>query len=303
MINRYAIWIFGLCWIVPFVGWAQSPLPDIRTVQPDVSTPSMEEGPPAPGKRVKITASEFAGTDVHHSLYLPSDWAPGQTFPVIVEYAGNGPYRNQFGDTCSGKVEDCNLGFGISGGEGFIWLCLPYISPDGQRNQLQWWGDVDATVEYCKREVDRVCEQFGGDRDRVLICGFSRGSIACNFIGLHDDEISSIWCGFICHSHYDGLPSRNYPKIDPPSAAERLSRLGDRPQFISHEGSVAEVQQYLRDRPGDFTFLRLPYRNHTDTWVLRDIPEREQLRQWVREKIKKGAGHGKKRELNPQQNR
>jgi hypothetical protein len=35
--------------------------------------------------------------------------------------------------------------------------------------------------------------------------------------------------------------------------------------------------------PGRFTFVDLPYRNHTDVWVLRDIPERRRLRQWVRD--------------------
>jgi hypothetical protein len=48
-------------------------------------------------------------------------------------------------------------------------------------------------------------------------------------------------CGvhFICHSHYDGVrtagPTRNLTQ-PPPCAA--LARLGDRPQFISHEGST-----------------------------------------------------------------
>ena len=31
---------------------------------------------------------------------------------------------------------------------------------------------------------------------------------------------------------------------------------------------------------GEFTFLALPFAKHTDTWVLRDIPERKVIRDW-----------------------
>ena len=64
---------------------------------------------------------------------------------------------------------------------------------------------------------------------------------------------------------------------DRESARIRLERLKDRPQFISHEGSVEETKKYLNEvyPHGRFTFLSLPYRIHTDTWVLRDIPERK----------------------------
>jgi hypothetical protein len=206
----------------------------------------------------------------------------GGKYPVIVEYAGNGPFKNEFGDTCSGKVGDCNLGYGISGGEGVIWLCLPYISEDGKHNQLQWWGDVEATVAYCKAAVPQICRDYGGDPEAVFLAGFSRGSIACNFIGLHDDDIAKLWRGFICHSHYDGVRKWGYAGSDRAAAAERLKRLGDRPQFISHEGSVAVTRGYLENAcpTGNFTFQTLPYRNHTDSWVLRDTQERKVVREW-----------------------
>ena len=82
---------------------------------------------------------------------------------------------------------------------------LPFVSPDGLRNQRTWWGDVRATVAYAKRAVARTCEQFGGDPNRVVLCGFSRGAIAVNYIGLHDEEIAGLWRGFFTHDHYDGV--------------------------------------------------------------------------------------------------
>ncbi len=263
-------------------------LPDIRSIRPDLTTPSMVEDSPAAGKRVKQTASEYQGTHVYHSLYLPTDWQKGKTYPVIVEYAGNGPFKNSYGDICTGKVEDCNLGYGIGDGKGFIWLCLPYISNDRTHNQRQWWGDVNATVEYCKTVIPRICQEYGGDSSAVFLVGFSRGSIACNLIGLHDDEIASMWCGFVCHSHYDGVRKWDYDGSDRSFAIKRLKRLGNKPQFISHEISVEKTRQYLTQvcPQGRFTFLSLPYRNHTDSWVLRDIPERKALRKWIHTVLK-----------------
>lgn len=270
-------------------------LPDIREVPQDLVTPGMTTGEPVPGKRVRQSAPGYEGTAVHHALYLPTDWRKGGRFPVIVEYAGNGPYRNRFGDKCTGKVEDCNLGYGVSAGKGFIWVCLPYVSRDRKRNQLQWWGDVAATVDYCKKAVRAICRDYGGDPAAVFIAGFSRGAIACNFIGLHDDEIAGLWRGFIAHSHYDGVRKWRYPGSDRRSAAERLKRLRGRPQFVSHEGSVEATRKYIESArvDGAFTFQALPYRNHTDSWVLRDIPERKALREWVARVLKDAPGRSK----------
>jgi hypothetical protein len=45
---------------------------------------------------------------------------------VIVEYAGNGNYSNASGDVSRGVPEGSNLGYGISGGKGFVSVCAPY---------------------------------------------------------------------------------------------------------------------------------------------------------------------------------
>jgi hypothetical protein len=266
----------------------RSSLPDIYAVQQDLYPPRMIEGTPGPGRRVRQVADRYRGTNVYHTLYLPVDWKPPgaqarERYPLIVEYAGNGPYSNAFGDTCTGRVEDCSLGYGISGGAGFIWVCLPYISLDGQHNQRQWWGDVSATVEYCLSVVPQTCHTCGGDPAAILLVGFSRGAIACNYLGLRDNRIAGLWRAFVAHSHYDGVRVWPYEGSDRRSAMVRLRRLRERPQFISHEGSIHETKRYLDqvDAEGEFTFKALPYRNHTDTWVLRDIPARRALREWV----------------------
>lgn len=247
----------------------------------DLFTPEAVDAEPAPGKRVRQFNPSYVGTDVYHLLYLPTDWKPEKTYPVIVEYAGN-KYREQ-----PGTVENSNMGYGISGGKSVIWVCMPYVNRQEMKNQVTWWGDVDATIEYCQETVKRICDNYGGDRRNVFIAGFSRGAIACNYIGLYNDEIASLWRGFICHSHYDGVKEWPHADSDRASAAKRLARLGDRPQYISHEKSTEAVQQYLAGAlpDGNFSFQPLIGWGHTDRWLLYDVPERTQLRQWFRRVI------------------
>jgi hypothetical protein len=245
--------------------------------------------------RVKQTHPHWAKTSVYHTLYLPKDWRPGKSYPVLIEYAGNGPYRNSFGDVSTGKPEDSKMGFGISGGKGFIWVCLPYLNNAGTKNVTQWWGntpqhDARPTVEYCKKTVPWICKQYGGDPKRVVLCGFSRGAIACNYIGLHDNAIAKLWRAFIPYSHYDGVHERwGYPGADRAAAKKRLRRLGNRPQFICQEKttgrtSLAATRAYLKTTgfSGSFTFQSTGFRNHNDAWLLRPSPARATLRQWLK---------------------
>lgn len=261
---------------------AQGPpsLPDIRSVPPDLTVPALGDGPPFPGARVRVPARG----DLYHVLYLPEDWQRGRRYPLIVEYAGNGGYRNAYGDVSTGVPEGSNLGYGISGGRGFIWLCLPFVDSAHKAIATLWWGDAEATADYCRRVVPEVCGAYGGDPGRVLLCGFSRGSIACNYIGLRNDAIAALWRAFVCYSHYDGARPWTYADSSPEAARHRLGRLRGRPQFICHEGSVEATRRYLESTgvKGDFTMHALPYRNHNDAWVLRPIALRESLRRWVR---------------------
>jgi len=292
--NKVVVVLFFILSISEY-GLSDNELPDIHAISPDLTIPGMTDGEPAPGKRVKLTLPEYRDSKIYHVLYMPVDWEKNKQFPVIVEYAGNGSYSNKFGDISTGRPEHSKLGYGVSGGKGFIWVCIPYISKDRKNIQLQWWGDVDATVDYCKKVVKEICEVYGGNKSLIVLAGFSRGAIACNYIGLHDDEIASLWCAFIAHSHYDGVRRWGYAEDDEQSAITRLKRLNGRAQFISHEVSVNQTKKYLESKgiAGAFAFQDLPYRNHTDTWTLRDIPERKVLRDWLKnvlEKKMRGTG-------------
>ena len=262
-------------------------LPDIATVPEDLKVPAISDAAPAAGLRVRQTTAGWQGTAVHHTLYLPVNWKPGGKFPVLVEYAGNGGFKNAFGDTCDGTVEGGNLGYGISGGADYICIGMPFVKVDGapKKNAAIWWGNADETAAYCVATVREVCRDFGGDEKALVLCGFSRGSIACNYIGLRNDTIAPLWRAFICHSHYDGVRTTwPYPDADRASALTRLRRLNGRSQFISHEGSCEDTRRCLESSGvrAAFEFAALPFRNHTDRWALRDCEQRRKVRAWLR---------------------
>ena len=267
---------------------------DIRSVKPDLVIPSLTKSKPAAGKRVKQTHPDWKDTEVYHVIYLPKDWRPDKRYPVIVEYAGNGPYKNKFGDISAGRPESSKMGYGISGGEGFIWVCIPYLNEFGNKNVTRWWGDhpmynPKPTLDYCKKVVPWVCANYGGEVKNVVLCGFSRGAIACNYLGLYDDDITKLWRAFIPYSHYDGVKRWPYPGSDKESALTRLKRLKGRPQFICHEGKgVSETQRFLTSAgiEGQFIFQATGFRNHNDGWLLRPSPARALMRKWLAKFLK-----------------
>jgi hypothetical protein len=267
--------------------------PDLRTIAPDLKVPEMIRSEPAASLRVRQTEEGWDSESVYHALYLPTDWTPGKKYPVIVEYAGNGGYRDPLGDECSGRPEGCNLGYGMTAGTGCIWICLPYLNADSTHLAVTWWGDrptydPQPTLKYCRSAIEHTCEQFGGDRDRILLCGFSRGSIACNYLGLYDDRMARIWRAFVACSHYDGVRTWPYPDSDASSAAIRFARLNGRPQFICGEKNQTDVtRKYLLSTVAgnNLTFASTGFRNHSDQWLLRPCEARTQLRTWLKKHL------------------
>ena len=282
--------LLGLVAALPL---ARAEAPDIRSVEPDLTIPKLETGQPDAGKRVKQTIPGYEQTGVYHVTYLPTDWVKGKRYPVLIEYAGNN-HRGAYGDISTGRPEGSNMGYGISGGRGFIWVCLPYLNATGDNIALTWWGDsknrtARPTLDYCHKTVPWICEKYGGDTDRVILCGFSRGAIACNYLGLHDDETAKLWRAFIPYSHYDGIATWPYSASDRDSALTRLKRLAKRPQFICHEitGSqfnLAATKKWIESSniKANLTFTETGFRNHNDAWLLRTSPAREHLRAWLK---------------------
>jgi len=179
---------------------------------------------------------------------------------------------------------------------------MPYVEAGRKENALMWWGDKQATVDYCKVNLPRICEQFGGDPDNLFLCGFSRGAIAVSYLGLADDEIAPLWKGFFAHDHFDGEQEWEYPESDRVSALARLARLNGRPVLVSgtHAIQVKVRDHYLNAHLGlaRFTFLDVPTDRifaipegnvvdaHTDLWMHRESVYRKQARSWMASVLK-----------------
>lgn len=290
-----AVGIFGGHPLGPTTSAEEASAPDISSITPDLIVPGITQGDPGAGRRVLFHVPGEPPERPKSVVYLPTDWEPGETFPVIVELAGNGNFRNRYGDTSEGRPEGSRLGYGLTGGQEWIWICLPYLDEAGEEVAITWWGDPpdrrpDSTVAFLKRAVPALCARFGGDPDRIVLAGFSRGAIACHALGLHDEEIARLWAGFFAYSHFDGVrESWPFPGADRDSAGDRLSRLGDRPVFICHESTAGSLnldatRRYLESTgvEGKFRFVETGFRNHNDAWLLRPSPARKEARAWLR---------------------
>jgi len=211
---------------------------DIRTIPEDLTRPTELSDAPGPGKVVmdQITNPKFfpSGRPASptalqgHAVYLPTNWEPGKKYPVVFEYLGN----------TVGVRSLKGIGYGLTGGRDFIWVILPIVSefPATQPDVEVNWGvgaALSNTVAYAKQAVREVCEKWGGDRDNCILMGYSRGGIACNLIGLYDDEIASLWKAMVPGAHYFhaglditgtkiALGGADYKDV----AAQSIARLG-----------------------------------------------------------------------------
>ncbi len=271
--------------------------PDVRSVEADLVVPKMVTQEPAPGQRVRRSMSGWNSERVYHSLFLPNEWTRDSKLPIIVEYSGNGGYRDALGDTSTGRPEDSGLGYGLTSDGGFIWICIPCLNASGSDIAETWWGDApqydpESTLAYLHAAIADTCENFGGDPSSMVLCGFSRGAIACNYLGLHDERTAKLWRALVTCSHYDGVRNWPYPKSDSVSALQRLKRLNGRPQFICGEMDQAEeTRRFLSQLAisSNMTFASTGFRNHSDTWILRPSKTRQQLREWLLDVVGKAS--------------
>jgi hypothetical protein len=241
--------------------------------------PVVEEGSPAAGRRVfyKVGDSHTGGEAQPAAvLWLPRDWKPGATYPMIVEYPGNIFFTA--GCYSTGRPEQCVIGYGMTRGTGAIWISLPFVDAGG-RVAEHGWGDPDATADFCVRAVEDVCERFGGDRNRIVLTGFSRGAIACGFIGLRNDQIAGLWRGLHCCQHYDG---DGWNGSTPEGALERARRF--RGVAVFHTDNAAEKVQPFVDALGvPATIVASGLGAHSCAMFLDDRESTRRLREWFTE--------------------
>jgi predicted esterase len=244
-------------------------LPISATYGTTPKPPPMTNDAPAAGKRVRVTTpgSGYEGNPkVYHTLYLPPEWVPGQKYPVIIEYGGNG-----------WTVEANKLGYYQSAGTGYIWVSMPNIDQNstlGDKsddfNTTSWWGsegqnEVGAADDaaYAMATVIDLIENYGGDHSSVFVTGFSRGAVACGNLGLLNDAMADIWVGFLPHSHHDAWFDNG----------TRTDRVKGRASFITYGqndgggGNSRKGVDWLNARGFPVESYELAGTGHTDEWI------------------------------------
>ena len=86
----------------------------------------------------------------------------------------------------TGLPDQCVIGYGMTKGKGAICLDMPIVDRATGKIAENGCGNADDTADYVMRMVAEVCAKFGGDRENIVLTGFSRGAIACGYIGLRD---------------------------------------------------------------------------------------------------------------------
>lgn len=238
-----------------------------------LEVPDIEDTAAAPGKRVRYRLARDADNGIYSVLNLPEDWRPGKTFPVIVEYPGNLFY----GVHCysSGLPDQCVIGYGMSQGQGAICLGVPFVDRAASKMAENGWGSPEDTAEYVVQMVDEVCTKFGGERENVVLTGFSRGAIACGYIGLRNDRIAALWKGFHACQHYDGLQWNRANE----GVMERAARFKGRAVFQT-DNAPEKYHPVMEGMNTTVTWAQSGLNAHATAMFLDDRASTLQLRSW-----------------------
>jgi len=244
-----------------------------------LAVPSMVKATPSAGQRVEYKLKGEVSQNCYMSLYLPEDWVQGESYPVVVEFPGNILYVK--GCYSTGRPEQCVMGYGMTKGKGSIWVSLPFVSARPYDIAEHGWGDIETTVNYTIKAVEEICEKFGGDRSKVVLTGFSRGAIACGFIGLRNDRISDLWKAFHLCQHYDG-DGWGGSFLD--EAKARLLRLGRRAVFQT-DNNGPQPKLMLAEVKADVQYASSELGAHSSAMFLDDRASTLKLRNWYQSVI------------------
>ena len=239
-----------------------------------LDVPSVENAAPSAGHRVRYRLEGDQDSKIYSLLNLPEDWKPGQKYPVIVEYPGNVFFTP--GCYSTGLPDQCVIGFGMNKGKGAICLGLPFVDRQADEIVESGWGNADDTCDYAIKMVDQVCTKFGGDPENLVLTGFSRGAIACGYIGLRNDRIAKLWKGIHACQHYDGDGWRGATLE---GAIERGQRFQGKAVFQT-DNSQEKFQRVMDAMTTEVTYVDSGLGAHATAMFLDDRPSTVQLRKW-----------------------
>lgn len=253
---------------------AQGEAPEWKRPEGRIDLPSLEDCAPAPGKRVRYRPAWDDATGIYSILYLPEGWQAGRRYPVIVEFPGNVFYAPACYST--GLPDQCVIGHGMTKGKGTICLGLPFVERTRGRIVENGWGNADDTADHAMRMVAEVCDKFGGDPENIVLTGFSRGAIACGYIGLRNERIASLWRGFHACQHYDG---DGWNGASLAGALERGVRFRGRSVFQT-DNPREKFQPVMDVMNTQVIWADSGLGFHSTAMFLDDRPSTQQLREW-----------------------
>ncbi|MEM1084584.1 MAG: hypothetical protein AAGI48_10765 [Verrucomicrobiota bacterium] len=244
-----------------------------------LDVPEMEHGRPAPGRRVRYQLPSDRGTRIYSALYLPPEWQAGKRYPIIAEYPGNAFYSAK---RCwsTGRPEQCVMGYGITSGKGAIWISLPFVDRKSGRIAENGFGSKDGndTCAHALAAMQDLCANWGGDPERLFLSGFSRGAIACGYIGLANEELASMWKGIIACQHYDGSA---WNQSNMGGALQRAPRFKGSAIFqIDNDRSKYAPLEERSDPHIEWTWRKSGLNYHATAMFLDDRPLMQELRLW-----------------------
>ncbi|BAX78463.1 hypothetical protein [Labilibaculum antarcticum] len=243
-----------------------------------LEVPDLEYTSPHEGKRVWYQPNSLKGSKKYTALYLPTDWKPNRKYPVIVEFPGN----IYFTEHCysSGRPEACTIGYGMSKGEGAIWISMPFVNDNSNDISEDGWENPDHTAKLSVETVTEIIQKYGGDKDKLILTGFSRGAIACGFIGLRNDAIASLWKGIHACQHYDGDGWQGAKMED---AKSRIKRF--RGEYFHTDNSGEEPCKMLSEANISTQYVNSGLGAHASAMFLDDRTSTLELREWYQKLI------------------
>lgn len=236
--------------------------------------PITEEGTPMAGKRVRIYLEHFP--KAYYVLFLPYNFNTIGKWPVIVESP-----PNLWGSE-TGLPDDVFLGYGITQGMDYIWVCVPFINEEGEILKAYWGSNPLSTVNLWLEVLADLNKRFPVDNDKIILSGFSRGAVSTVYIGNYNDTIGSKWAAYFAHSHFDGCC-----QILLGNSKERLNRIGGRKILISAgEIDYAKNCSYnaykkLVSIGSRATYIEIPNADHTPHWALEESESTEKAQHWL----------------------
>ncbi len=253
---------------------ARGDAPEWKRPADRIDVPALEDIAPEPGKRVRYRLPGDEKSGIYSVLNLPEDWQRGKKYPIIVEYPGN----IMFAPVCysHGLPDQCVIGYGITKGKSAICLGMPFVDRATDAIAENAWGNADDSAEYVMRMVEEVCTKFGGDRANILLTGFSRGAIACGYIGLRNDKIAGLWKGFHACQHSDGA---NWNGATMAGAIERAARFQGKAVFQT-DNPQDKFQPVMDAMKTKVTWAQSGLHFHSTAMFLDDRPSTQQLREW-----------------------